>query len=392
VSFFSASNGQLRVLLIATSLLVAAISTFEISRRKEPLYMPFTWVLFLLLATATTAPSVYGREGWFLLGTFYGCVAASIGFRILYDTPAELQASLLTSMRLLICFAALGPALGFNLDPSAISGFFVAKNLMGYAASTSVVVLLVVGARDRKWIDFPLLIVGSWLIISSKSSGALVVTCGTLFIWWYLLRDGRDERGWAFKGSLLVVVLFLTFSYKDSLLPVIGKDPTFTGRLPLWAGVMWAIGENPLVGYGAFQQWIDRGSASPEYLVHIWTDFTKGWRAPHAHNGYLDLFMSFGLIGTVLIVTSVLSGIRRLARQDSGSSGPMILLLTHTMLYWNTESWLNRPFQMMIVLTVGLLAMTNVRSRLDSVSERPRDTNTSVDVRLNRDMGHSDGV
>lgn len=77
------------------------------------------------------------------------------------------------------------------------------------------------------------------------------------------------------------------------LLPV---DPTFTGRSDVWEFALAAFREKPMLGHGYAAFWdnvTDRQTASgAEWTV----------TAAHSHNSYLDLAVTIGLPGLVLVV------------------------------------------------------------------------------------------
>ncbi|MGO7785777.1 O-antigen ligase family protein, partial [Rhizobium ruizarguesonis] len=73
-------------------------------------------------------------------------------------------------------------------------------------------------------------------------------------------------------------------------LEALGKDATLTGRVPLWELVDLEISDRWMFGYGYQAFWT---VANPE-ATRIWLKI--GWASPHAHNGYRDILLSFGII------------------------------------------------------------------------------------------------
>jgi O-antigen ligase len=80
----------------------------------------------------------------------------------------------------------------------------------------------------------------------------------------------------------------------ESLIAALGRDPSLTGRVPLWKAIIPMALEKPVLGYGYGAFWL--GSAGPS--VWVWTAI--GWRAVHGHNGYLDLWLDLGIVGLAL--------------------------------------------------------------------------------------------
>jgi exopolysaccharide production protein ExoQ len=89
------------------------------------------------------------------------------------------------------------------------------------------------------------------------------------------------------------------------VLEALGKDATLTGRVPLWELVDTKISHHLLLGFGYQAFWTD---GNPQAWA-IWSKIQ--WMAPHAHNGYRDILLSFGLSGMALFVLVVVPAIRR---------------------------------------------------------------------------------
>ncbi|MFT4118413.1 O-antigen ligase family protein [Bradyrhizobium sp.] len=77
------------------------------------------------------------------------------------------------------------------------------------------------------------------------------------------------------------------------LLPV---DPTFTGRSDIWEFALAAVAEKPIIGHGYAAFWDDvterQTAKGAEWAV----------TAAHSHNSYLDLAITIGIPGLLLVV------------------------------------------------------------------------------------------
>ena len=76
---------------------------------------------------------------------------------------------------------------------------------------------------------------------------------------------------------------------------LLNRNQDLTGRTEIWSMVMDAILEHPWLGYGYHAFW--RGADGPSVDVRL-----SGWIPPHAHNGFLDLALDFGIAGPLLFV------------------------------------------------------------------------------------------
>jgi O-antigen ligase len=89
----------------------------------------------------------------------------------------------------------------------------------------------------------------------------------------------------------LVIVIF-----PDSFFEMIGKDPTLTGRTDLWAYVLAAIDQRPLLGWGYWGFWSSDN--------HVATEISEvvQWPVPEAHNAVLEILLNVGIVGATFFI------------------------------------------------------------------------------------------
>ncbi|MBR1229041.1 O-antigen ligase [Bradyrhizobium sp. AUGA SZCCT0042] len=93
----------------------------------------------------------------------------------------------------------------------------------------------------------------------------------------------------------------IQFAAVNALVNELMPDPTFTGRVEIWQFSLDHIAQHPIVGFGFQAFW---GTSE---LVNSWTwRGSWGYRAPDAHNGYLNIAVMTGLVGLVLTLGWVL--------------------------------------------------------------------------------------
>ena len=90
----------------------------------------------------------------------------------------------------------------------------------------------------------------------------------------------------------------------NAALDSIDKDPTLNGRLPIWEIMIERIGERPWLGYGYHGFW--QGWAG-KYSAPIWRAIV--WKPTHAHNGFVDLMLDFGILGTLVFALAFFDAI-----------------------------------------------------------------------------------
>jgi len=96
-----------------------------------------------------------------------------------------------------------------------------------------------------------------------------------------------------FFAAILVFATLLVM-IPDVLLGLIGKDATLTGRTDIWDALFRSVKERPLLGYGYGVYWLD--PLGPSYYVRL----SLQWGVPSAHNGWIETWLSTGVIGTGL--------------------------------------------------------------------------------------------
>lgn len=101
-------------------------------------------------------------------------------------------------------------------------------------------------------------------------------------------------------GGSLGMVTFWT-----EIMTALNRDPTLSGRVPLWSELIGLIFQNPFLGAGYNAFWLDW---NPDVQA-LWQII--GWQPPDAHNGILDLAVQLGVIGAALGVAPMLLSIAR---------------------------------------------------------------------------------
>ena len=102
----------------------------------------------------------------------------------------------------------------------------------------------------------------------------------------------------AVSVPLVICVLTIGSVASDAIYAVVEKmmsDPTFTGRNDIWEFALDHIAQRPFVGFGYQAFW----GTSELVNSWIWTE-SWGYRASDAHNGYLNIAVTTGLVGLAL--------------------------------------------------------------------------------------------
>jgi exopolysaccharide production protein ExoQ len=152
------------------------------------------------------------------------------------------------------------------------------------------------------------------LLVGSKAAGAIVGALIVVLVTAALL---ATRAKW-FSGGIFVILAAIvaiigTFATLASglgledALGALGKDSTLSGRVDVWRLVFNAIQERPILGYGYGVFWgPDKAAATLVY-----PGITNHWEPESAHNGFLEVALSLGLVGEVALLFMIFIGLRR---------------------------------------------------------------------------------
>jgi len=181
-----------------------------------------------------------------------------------------------------------------------------------------------------------------WRILKPKSGSRVYDIIGIFLAIYLLIRAGSATAGVAsliglfmlfsmtlMKYNLKKVIIFTvilsftiffisTIFLKQSdadlagnLYRAAGRDPTLTGRVPIWQFLL-KLGSKKLVtgsGYESF--W-------PANLAKVWARFAAS--PNNAHNGYLDVLLNLGIIGLIVLLILIVKSLIRLGGMGQMSS------------------------------------------------------------------------
>lgn len=227
-----------------------------------------------------------------------------------------------------LLFMLLRPRLGIHqadesepLLAGSWRGLTVHKNSFGALASLAAVfwthALL---TTERKALAAFGLLVCLICLIGARSSTALVCALASITLMLAGLKTRLVQRPGAFLlfAAALFLVPLLWFvilnglpSLDEALGPVtqlLGRDLSFTGRVPLWDALLDEIPQHHWLGTGYQAFWGPPGTLSDAARAKA------GWTSANGHNGYLDTANELGLIGLALLLAAIAFDLRRAAR------------------------------------------------------------------------------
>jgi exopolysaccharide production protein ExoQ len=234
-----------------------------------------------------------------------------------------------------LLFAVAIPKYGImsGVHEGALRGVFTHKNQFGAFMAPGGVIFLLNAFRGERysWVNWTLLVLNCGAMVMSQSTTA-VGTFGLMLILCIIYRIFR----WRYEVMISAVlgvtivgfmglILFAGYVGSDSLFSSLGKDATLSGRTDIWQYVWDQIQLKPWLGYGmtAFWNGLEGPSGYIQYAMRI--------PVIYSHNGFLDLWLSIGIVGLgIFLISFVVTIVQSLAllRQTNTPEGfwPLLFL------------------------------------------------------------------
>lgn len=275
-----------------------------------------TWLL-LLLGWATVSLAWVEQEtteSALFLATLVGALLLGVGLAAYQTTEqagnliAGTLATLAAASALLILFV---PAIGTveTVRPgegivTRLSGIFPWNSDLGLVAGLLAVIAATSWFQSRRKRHLVLAAAAFALTLASESATSIVATTAAIaVVVWFASRRARKLLAFAAVGIALVAISGQAEQLIDQLLISVGRSADLTGRAVIWPYVIESALQRPLGGYGV--------GAGP----NLSNDF--GFNLTHAHNGYLQLFLELGFVGTILFAGSLIATAVRVLRSGN---------------------------------------------------------------------------
>jgi exopolysaccharide production protein ExoQ len=309
---------SLNLLLIATSLALFARNFRRIKSIRTGAILAIAVASFLLCSAAwSIGPAATERQGILYLYVVVGAIG--IVGNLEGDDFMDLLAKVcffagLVSLALLV----VSPAYAFG-GAGDFRGIFSQKNEAGEAMTMGALGCLhgLRTGKRKRWRSAAMLLLVITVALKSESA----TSCMTIFAFCGVHAGiATIQKGGIVRIIAIAVIVLLTpfvlFTavYPDSLLEMIGKDPTLTGRTEIWAAVIPYIYQKFWLGWGYGAFW------SPDNPAAMEIGESFHWFAPQAHNGLLEILVNVGLVGLVfflfLLARNIGLGLRCLRTSD----------------------------------------------------------------------------
>jgi O-antigen ligase len=215
----------------------------------------------------------------------------------------------------------------------------------------------------------------SWLLsMASSATSSLCLALGTVIIALAHTRPIKRRPALLTVSIPLAIGLYALLEFVldvdviAALAVAVGRDPDLTGRTNIWSVVL-ASGTNPLIGAGYESFWLG------DRLQWVWE---RAGKVNEAHNGFLEVYLSLGLLGLSLYCLFLVASYLSIAKKIKVSSmGSLNLALWAVLVFYNVTESALRGHLMWIAFLLGTIALP-ARSALHGIAQRrerrsPRD-------------------
>lgn len=295
----------LRSIFSAVYLTTFLLLTFH-WKRTFAVLVQNKWIFFLLaLAILSTlwssVPEVTFRRAIALIGSTSFAIYMGSNYKI--HEQLEILAWVFgVSIILNFLFVFLLPTYGI-MSNGDWRGIYLHKNTLGECMLISFLIFyfLSKSARRHKFFLKTACILSLILIIFSKSATSLI---GAIFL--YAASKVLGILSLRSRSSVLLIIIFLLLTFFSVLyftinlnifLEANNRDITLTGRTPLWSSLWDFIKLNFWLGYG-YKAFFSASHLETQILWKL-----HPWSPPHAHNGYIQIMLDFGLTGFLVFAS-----------------------------------------------------------------------------------------
>jgi O-antigen ligase len=234
------------------------------------------------------------------------------------------------------------------------------------------------------------------LTVLAQSMTSLVaeLVLGVIALALWTRRLPRAVRLWCLYLLLLGVagvVAMLQTGLADILIDRLGRDPSLTGRVPMWETLVEFIARRPLLGYGYGAFW----ATDNPYAQFIWSASQWDWGS--AHNAYLDLLLQLGIPGLVMAVWPLLVVIRRCAQRRTAavvawSSFGFTYAVCEALTSFTETAIYRAPELSCMLLPACYLALQEHRRRVTMSATAARPIVTRSRLRFSSSSAHTESL
>lgn len=257
-----------------------------------------------------------------------------------------------------------------EISAGAWRGVYDDKNVLGQVMASFALVHLATARRlFRSRVVWIIVIsVDLLLAVESRSAAALAIIALSAMV--YLLM-------FVLSGIMRVIALLamplglaILIGLKAEVLALLGRSADLSGRTEIWSAAWRIIQQHMVYGNGY-------GSATMGGLVPY---LVARFKVAHTHNGYLDLALSSGVIGSALLYGAMATAVYRATRAWNPKSETALLIetLSGFLICWGVSAFSEvtfRPNNPMGALGIAtLVVLSSLPATTRPATTRPATT------------------
>lgn len=281
--------------------------------------------IFLLWCTLSIIWADYSFVAFKRLFQFYTAVIVCLSFLVHSDSIDDV----LFTLKIFFSIFMIVSLISIFTVPGAVSrhykdwqGLANNKNSLGEKSLISTVIWIYALSKDKsvkaKLFSFFMLMVSLFLLIGAYSITSISAFLFLILVWFLFavdklfkplgLRRTITILFLIFAGSITVLAFLYAREIIASILALVGKNLTLTGRTDLWADIMVEVKKHLLIGCGYKAFWI---TDSPK-ILEVYETYI--WLPRQSHNGFLDVLNETGLIGLFSFLAIIINYIVTLVK------------------------------------------------------------------------------
>ena len=228
-------------------------------------------------------------------------------------------------LTLSVVFVKFFSHLGFSVGRQGSrvwTGVAPGKNALGMLCTVSLLFLAwrLIKTRPVSYFDVLSLLMGAYLLIRAGSATAIVLTViGLALLYGVSVLKIPIKKMALLTAALFLAALGVLSFFTSSAVTegsnlffkAIERDPSLTGRVPLWEDLLRIGSKHPISGSGYESFWL-------ENIADLWEKYAFG--PINAHNGYVDLYLNLGIIGVAIFMILIVKLLARLFTESALST------------------------------------------------------------------------
>ncbi|SFD09998.1 O-antigen ligase family protein [Bacillus sp. UNCCL81] len=301
-----------------------------------------------------------------LLGTCVYALSLIKRYRFGEIIKISMWGSLIVNL-VTLAFIIFEPNLAFEgyKDQLVLSGSFPNKNNFATYMIFSVIINLIYlrgNSNIFKKILGLMSLITSAIFLFMSDSVTSVVTLVLIVIIYYINKLLRNKLNIVNVGLFInlsvIFIIKLQSIFEEYFLQYLGRDLTFTGRTYIWDAIISQTGRGLIFGYGYGTFW-GYNPLLEQSIISNYSGYIGGVIVSGSHNGFLELMLQIGIIGTMIFIGILIySGMKLRKIKDKNFYQFSSFYYIYILIYFITERSLwNMGYQTLFLFLIILVTL-----------------------------------